>query len=140
MKKIILFILATASLVACKQQAKLVLEPHAGIQNPIMPIVYVGNEDNAQVIHITDYLPQVADFNSLVFTTEPSYQVLKAENGLITITGDHTLSILTVEDKNMGIKYDIPIIPHSNYEVGLVTKSYTDSTVTLKVLNDYEKN
>ena len=138
MKKIILFILATASLVACKQQAKLVLEPHAGIQNPIMPIVYVGNEDNAQVIHITDYLPQVADFNSLVFTTEPSYQVLKAENGLITITGDHTLSILTVEDKNMGIKYDIPIIPHSNYEVGLVTKSYTDSTVTLKVLNDYE--
>ena len=105
--------------------------------NPIMPIVYVGI-DTAQTIHLTDYLPQVKCFDSLTFTTEPSYQVVDAKDGLLTLKGDYTLSVLRIEDQTTGITYDIPILPKSQYEVGLVTKSSTDSTITIGILKEYE--
>ena len=133
MKKILLSILVASSLMACCNCA--CGDRNANTQNPIMPIVYNGGE---QVIYLTDYLPQVSNFDNLVFTTEPSYQVLSAENGLLTLVGDLTLSILSATDKESGIQYDIPVTPQSNYEVGLVTKSFTDSTITIGVLNDYE--
>ena len=139
MKKIVLSLMVTASLIACNFTEKVaVVDRNPDTQNPIMPIVYGGGDDLQETIHLTDYLPQVKCFDSLVFTTEPSYQVLKAGNGLLTITGDHTLSVLSIEDKTTGIKYDIPILPKSTYEVGLTTKSFTDSTITLDVLNEYE--
>ena len=141
MKKIILSIVAMASLVACNTQNtehKTVVDRNADTQNPIMPIVYNGGDDFTQTFYLTDYLPQITCFDSVVFTTEPSYQVLKVENGQLTLTGDYTLSILTAKDLTTGITYDIPIIPESNYQVGLVTKSFTDSTITIGVLNDYE--
>ena len=139
MKKIVLSLMVTASLIACNSTEKVaVVDRNPDTQNPIMPIVYGGGDDLQETIHLTDYLPQVKCFDSLVFTTEPSYQVLKAGNGLLTITGDHTLSVLSIEDKTTGIKYDIPILPKSTYEVGLTTKSFTDSTITLDVLNEYE--
>lgn len=138
MKKILLSILVATSLIACSQQAKLVIDPYATTQNPIMPIVYNGNNNNTQTIHLTDYLPQIQDFNNLTISTEPSYQVQSSVDGVLTLSGDYTLSVLSVKDNNLGITYDIPIVPDSKYEVGLVTKSFTDSTVTLKVLNDYE--
>ena len=133
MKKILLSILVASSLMACCNCA--CGDRNANTQNPIMPIVYNGGE---QVIYLTDYLPQVSNFDNLVFTTEPSYQVLSAENGLLTLVGDLTLSVLSATDKESGILYDIPVTPQSNYEVGLVTKSFTDSTITIGVLNDYE--
>ena len=133
MKKILLSILVASSLMACCNCA--CGDRNANTQNPIMPIVYNGGE---QVIYLTDYLPQVNNFDNLVFTTEPSYQVLSAENGLLTLVGDLTLSVLSATDKESGIQYDIPVTPQSNYEVGLVTKSFTDSTITIGVLNDYE--
>ena len=133
MKKILLSILVASSLIACCNCA--CGDRNANTQNPIMPIVYNGGE---QVIYLTDYLPQVSNFDNLVFTTEPSYQVLSAENGLLTLVGDLTLSVLSATDKESGIQYDIPVTPQSNYEVGLVTKSFTDSTITIGVLNDYE--
>ena len=133
MKKILLSILVASSLTACCNCA--CGDRNANTQNPIMPIVYNGGE---QVIYLTDYLPQVSNFDNLVFTTEPSYQVLSAENGLLTLVGDLTLSVLSATDKESGIQYDIPVTPQSNYEVGLVTKSFTDSTITIGVLNDYE--
>ena len=133
MKKILLSILVASSLMACCNCA--CGDRNANTQNPIMPIVYNGGE---QVIYLTDYLPQVSNFDNLVFTTEPSYQVLSAENGLLTLVGDLTLSVLSATDKESGIQYDIPVTPQSNYEVGLVTKSFTDSTITIGVLNDYE--
>ena len=133
MKKILLSILVASSLMACCNYA--CGDRNANTQNPIMPIVYNGGE---QVIYLTDYLPQVSNFDNLVFTTEPSYQVLSAENGLLTLVGDLTLSVLSATDKESGIQYDIPVTPQSNYEVGLVTKSFTDSTITIGVLNDYE--
>ena len=133
MKKILLSILVASSLMACCNCA--CGDRNANTQNPIMPIVYNGGE---QVIYLTDYLPQVSNFDNLVFTTEPSYQVLSTENGLLTLVGDLTLSVLSATDKESGIQYDIPITPQSNYEVGLVTKSFTDSTITVGVLNDYE--
>ena len=133
MKKILLSILVASSLMACCNCA--CGDRNANTQNPIMPIVYNGGE---QVIYLTDYLPQVSNFDNLVFTTEPSYQVLSAENGLLTLVGDLTLSVLSATDKESGIQYDIPVTPQSNYEVGLVTKSFTDSTITVGVLNDYE--
>ena len=133
MKKILLSILVASSLMACCNCA--CGDRNANTQNPIMPIVYNGGE---QAIYLTDYLPQVSNFDNLVFTTEPSYQVLSAENGLLTLVGDLTLSVLSATDKESGIQYDIPVTPQSNYEVGLVTKSFTDSTITIGVLNDYE--
>ena len=133
MKKILLSILVASSLMACCNCA--CGDRNANTQNPIMPIVYNGGE---QVIYLTDYLPQVNNFDNLVFTTEPSYQVLSAENGLLTLVGDLTLSVLSATDKESGIQYDIPVTPQSNYEIGLVTKSFTDSTITIGVLNDYE--
>ncbi|MBR2449885.1 MAG: hypothetical protein IKB40_00130 [Paludibacteraceae bacterium] len=139
MKRIILSFMAIACLVACNTTEKVtVVDRNAATQNPIMPIIYSGGDDFTETYHLTDYLPQVKCFDSLVFTTEPSYQVVKVENGLLTLTGDHTLSILSVEDKTTGIKYDIPIMPKSSYEVGLATKAFTDSTITISVLNDYE--
>jgi len=133
MKKILLSILVASSLMACCNCA--CGDRNANTQNPIMPIVYNGGE---QVIYLTDYLPQVSNFDNLVFTTEPSYQVLSVENGLLTLVGDLTLSVLSATDKESGIQYDILVTPQSNYEVGLVTKSFTDSTITIGVLNDYE--
>ena len=133
MKKILLSILVASSLMACCNCA--CGDRNANTQNPIMPIVYNGGE---QAIYLTDYLPQVSNFDNLVFTTEPSYQVLSAENGLLTLVGDLTLSVLSATDKESGIQYDIPVTPQGNYEVGLVTKSFTDSTITIGVLNDYE--
>ena len=139
MKKILLSIMVAAGLIACNTTEKVaVVDRNADTQNPIMPIVYNGGDDFTQTIYLTDYLPQVTCFDSLVFTTEPSYQVLKVEEGQLTFTGDHTLSILNVKDLTTGITYDIPIIPQSKYEVGLVTKSFTDSTITIGVLNEYE--
>ena len=139
MKRILLSIMVAASLVACNTTEKVaVVDRNADTQNPIMPIVFDGGDDFTQTIYLTDYLPQVTCFDSLVFTTEPSYQVLKVEEGQLTFIGDHTLSILNVKDLTTGITYDIPIIPQSNYEVGLVTKSFTDSTITIGVLNEYE--
>ena len=138
MKKILLSIMVAAGLVACNTTEKVAVDRNADTQNPIMPIMFNGGNDFTQTIYLTDYLPQVTCFDSLVFTTEPSYQILKVEEGQLTFTGDHTLSILNVKDLTTGITYDIPIIPQSNYEVGLVTKSFTDSTITIGVLNEYE--
>lgn len=135
MKKILLSIFVASSLMACCNST--CDDRNANTQNPIMPITY-GGADNGDVIHLTDYLPQIKCWDSVVFTTEPSYEVLKVENGLLTLAGDHTLSILSAKDLTTGITYDIPIFPQSNYEVGLVTKSFTDSTITIGVLNDYE--
>ena len=94
MKRIFLSIMVAASLVACNTTEKVAVDRNADTQNPIMPIVFSGGDDFTQTIYLTDYLPQVKCFDSLVFTTEPSYQVLKVEEGLLTFTGDHTLSIL----------------------------------------------
>ena len=139
MKKIVLSIMVAVGLIACNTTEKVaVVDRNADTQNPIMPIMFNGGNDFTQTIYLTDYLPQVTCFDSLVFTTEPSYQVLKVEEGQLTLTGDYTLSILNVKDLNTGITYDIPIIPQSKYEVGLVTKSFTDSTITIGVLNEYE--
>ena len=134
MKKILFLIAMTLGVVSCGLNSK-VEDRNASTKNPIMPIIYTGD---AQPIYLTDYLPQVEDWNTLKFFTEPSYQVVGIENGIITLMGDHTLSVLTVLDQATGIKYDLPIIPKSNYEVGLTTKSYTDSTITISILNPYE--
>ena len=135
MKHIFLSILLAANLMACCNHA--CCDRNANTQNPIMPIAYCGGETNSQVLYLTDYLPQVSNFDNLVITTEPSYQVVCVQDGQLTITGDNSLSVLHAEDKDTGKKYDIAITPKSQYEVGLVTKAFTDSTITIEVLNDY---
>ena len=84
MKRIFLSIMVAASLVACNTTEKVAVDRNANTQNPIMPIVFSGGDDFTQTIYLTDYLPQVKCFDSLVFTTEPSYQVLKVEEGIGT--------------------------------------------------------
>ena len=135
MKHIFLSILLAANLMACCNHA--CCDRNANTQNPIMPIAYCGGETNSQVLYLTDYLPQVNNFDNLVITTDPAYQVVCLQNGQLTLTGDNSLSVLHAEDKGTGKKYDIAITPKSQYEVGLVTKAFTDSTITIEVLNDY---
>ena len=141
MKKIVLLFAAALGLVACGPKATttptVVEDRNANTQNPIMPIVY-NPTDSVQQCHLTDYLPQVTNWDTLKFFTEPSYQVVSVENGILNLIGDNTLSVLSVWDQSNDAKYDIPIVPKSTYEVGLVTKSYTDSTITIGVLNSYE--
>ena len=139
MKKIFLFIMVATSLMACTTTStKQTVDRNADTQNPIMPIVYGNGNEMTETIYLTDYLPQVANFDSLIFATEPSYQVVSVKDGKLELIGDNTLSVLRATDQMTGIVYDIPILPYSNYEVGLVTKSFTDSTITIGVLNEYE--
>ena len=139
MKKIFLSIMVAASLVACSTTStQQTVDRNADTQNPIMPIMYGNGNELTETIYLTDYLPQVTNYESLTFTTEPSYQVVSVGDGKLELMGDNTLSILRATDLTTGIAYDIPILPYSNYEVGLVTKSFTDSTITIGVLNEYE--
>ena len=100
MKHIFLSILLAANLMACCNHA--CCDRNANTQNPIMPIAYCGGETNSQVLYLTDYLPQVSNFDNLVITTEPSYQVVCVQDGQLTITGDNSLSVLHAEDKDRG--------------------------------------
>ena len=139
MKKIFLSIMVAASLVACSTTStQQTVDRNADTQNPLMPIMYGNGNELTETIYLTDYLPQVTNYESLTFTTEPSYQVVSVGDGKLELMGDNTLSILRAMDLTTGIAYDIPILPYSNYEVGLVTKSFTDSTITIGVLNEYE--
>ena len=139
MKKIFLSIMVVASLMACSTTStNQAVDRNADTQNPIMPIMYGNGNELTETIYLTDYLPQVSNFDSLTFTTEPSYQIVSVKDGKLELIGDNTLSILRATDLTTGINYDIPILPYSNYEVGLVTKSFTDSTITIGVLNEYE--
>lgn len=139
MKKILLFFALALVLAACGKQNPQVEDRNPTTQNPIMPIVYSNPDGNGQAIYLTDYLPQVSNWDSLKFFTEPSYRVVSTENGIITLAGDHTLSVLSVLDQTDGTQYDIPILPKAKYEVGLVTQSFTDSTITIGVLDEYER-
>ena len=136
MKHIFLILLATIGLISCGNKTQNAQnEANANTQNPIMPIVFVG--ENTEVI-LTDYLPALTAEDQVVFTTEPSYQVSNVTAESITLNGDYTLSVLSVDVPNKGLHYDIPIVPQSQYEVGLATKSFSDSTLTISVLNEYE--
>ena len=136
MKHIFFILLATIGLISCSNNAQNAHnEANANTQNPIMPIVFTG--ENTQVI-LTDYLPALTEEDEAVFSTEPSYQVTNVTAEGFTLNGDHTLSVLTVEVPAKGLHYDIPIVPQSPYEVGLTTKSFSDSTITIGVLNQYE--
>lgn len=136
MKHILFILVATIGLASCCNQSRCAQqEANANTQNPIMPITFVG--ENTEVI-LTDYLPALGAEDEVVFTTEPSYQVSNVTAEGFTLNGDHTLSVLGVDVPAKGLHYDIPIVPQSQYEVGLVTKSFSDSTITLAVLNEYE--
>ena len=136
MKHIFLILLASIGLISCGNKAQNAQnEANANTQNPIMPIVFVG--ENTEVI-ITDYLPALTQEDEVLFSTEPSYQVSNVTADAFTLNGDHTLSILSVDVPAKGLHYDIPIVPQSQYEVGLATKSFSDSTLTISVLKEYE--
>jgi hypothetical protein len=74
MKHIFLSIVMACSLLACTHA----VDRNANTQNPIMPIVYYG-EDGTETIYLTDYLPQVVDFGTLTFSTQEGYEVVKVE-------------------------------------------------------------
>ena len=136
MKHIFFILLATIGLISCGNNAQNAQnEANANTQNPIMPIVFVG--ENTEIV-LTDYLPALSEEDEVVFSTEPSYQVSNVTADAFTLNGDHTLSILSVDVPAKGLHYDIPIVPQSQYEVGLATKSFSDSTITISVLNNYE--
>ena len=95
MKHILFILLATIGLISCGNNAQNAHnEANANTQNPIMPIVFTG--ENTQVI-LTDYLPALTEEDEAVFSTEPSYQVTNVTAEGFTLNGDHTLSVLTVE-------------------------------------------
>ena len=136
MKHFLFVLLAAIGLVSCCNKTHNAQEEaNANTQNPIMPIVFVG--ENTEVI-LTDYLPALIAEDEVVYTTEPSYTVTATADGLL-LNGDNSLSVLGVDVPAKGLHYDIPIVPKAQYEVGLVTKSFSDSTITLAVLNQYER-
>ena len=137
MRHTLLTILAAMTLISCSTTATQTPQPeaNANTQNPIMPIVFTGEDTH---VVLTDYLPALEADDQVLLSTEPSYQVINANAEGFTLNGDHTLSVLSVDVPNKGLHYDIPIVPQSQYEVGLTTKSFTDSTITLGVLNEYE--
>ena len=137
MKHTLLTIIAALGLISCSTTATQTpqSEVNANTQNPIMPIIFGGEHTH---VTLTDYLPALEAEDQVLISTEPSYQVTNATADGFTLDGDHTLSVLSVDVPNKGLHYDIPIVPQSKYEVGLSTKSFTDSTITLNVLNEYE--
>ena len=136
MKHVLFVLLAAIGLTACCTKTHNAQEEaNANTQNPIMPIVFVG--ENTEVI-LTDYLPTLTAEDEVVYTTEPSYTVTATADGFL-LNGDNSLSVLGVDVPAKGLHYDIPIVPKAQYEVGLVTKSFSDSTITLAVLNQYER-
>ena len=136
MKHSFLFLFAFIGLVSCgsKKEAP-TQELNADTQNPIIPIVY-----NGEIMDVvrTDYFPILADDDSVVYTTEPSYSVTNVTPKGFTLVGDQTLAVLSVDVPNKGLHYDVPIVPAGKRVQALVTKSCTDSTVTLQVLQDFE--
>ena len=133
MKHIFLSIVMACSLLACTHA----VDRNANTQNPIMPIVYYG-EDGTETIYLTDYLPQVVDFGTLTFSTQEGYEVVKVENGLLTLKGNNTLSVLGVDDTSTGTHWDIPVLPQATYEVGMVTKGYSCCHINIELLHAYK--
>ena len=133
MKHIFLSIVMACSLLACTHA----VDRNANTQNPIMPIVYYG-EDGTETIYLTDYLPQVVDFGTLTFSTQEGYEVVKVENGLLTLKGNNTLSVLGVDDASTGTHWDIPVLPQATYEVGMVTKGYSCCHINIELLHAYK--
>ena len=129
MRHTLLTILAAMTLISCSTTATQTPQPeaNANTQNPIMPIVFTGEDTH---VVLTDYLPALEADDQVLLSTEPSYQVSNVTAEGFTLDGDHTLSVLSVDVPNKGLHYDIPIVPQSQYEVGLTTKSFTDSTIT----------
>ena len=133
MKHIFLSIVMACSLLACTHA----VDRNANTQNPIMPIVYYG-EDGTETIYLTDYLPQVVDFGTLTFSTQEGYEVVKVENGLLTLKGNNTLSVLGVDDASTGTHWDIPVLPQATYEVGMVTKGYSCCHINIELFHAYK--
>ena len=102
---------------------------NATTQNPIMPIRYAGTTTH---IYLTDYLPQTSATDKIAFTTQPGYDIALTDQGEMDITGDNTLSVLSVQ-VNDSARYDIPILPRLENAQGLVTVDCTDSTVLLTI-------
>ena len=136
MKHIFFILLATIGLISCGNTAQNAQnEANANTQNPIMPIAYVG--ENTQIVR-TDYLPALTAEDTVVYATEPSYSVQEVTADGFTLVGDQTLSVLSVDVPNKNLHYDIPIVPAGARVQALVTESCTDSTITLKLLQDFE--
>ena len=132
MKHIFLLIVMACCLMACTHA----VDRNTNTQNPIMPIVYYG-EEGAETIYLTDYLPQVADFATLSFRTQEGYEVVNVENGLLTLKGNNTLSVLGIDDAATGAHWDIPVLPQAAYEVGMVTKGYSCCHINVELLKEY---
>ena len=127
-------LVTTCLLVCCgnnKTTTQVVEDRNANTQNPIMPIHFSGSTTH---IYLTDYIPQVCDEDTITYSTERSYQVLNIRNGEFDLTGDNTLSVLTVI-VNGKDHYDIPILPNLKTAQGLVTTCCTDSSVSITIKN-----
>jgi hypothetical protein len=135
MKHYLFILIATIGLVSCGTQAQSTqAEANANTQNPIMPIVYVG--ENTDVVR-TDYLPALNLEDSVVYATEASYAIANVTAEGFTLTGNNALSVLSVDVPAKGLHYDIPIVPTGARVQALVTESCTDSTITMKLLQPF---
>ena len=135
MKHYLFILIATIGLVSCGTQAQSTqAEANANTQNPIMPIVYVG--ENTDVVR-TDYLPTLNLEDSVVYATEASYAIANVTAEGFTLTGNNALSVLSVDVPAKGLHYDIPIVPTGARVQALVTESCTDSTITMKLLQPF---
>ncbi|MBQ7191259.1 MAG: hypothetical protein IJS00_00100 [Paludibacteraceae bacterium] len=126
MKKVIFLLLSAIALLSCHNSQK---TKDIEVTNPIMPIHYTGGE--MQIV-LTDYLPWLSQEELLLITSdEDHYMVLDiAEDGSsITLTGDNTLSCLTLSNQQQ--QWDIPIVPHLPNQQALISTAATSNTVDI---------
>ena len=136
MKQILFMLFIAIGLSSCGSHSQNAQkDANANTQNPIMPIAFVG--ENTPVV-LTDYLPVLSAEDEVKFITEPSYQVTKITDDGLILNGDYTLSVLSIEVPNKDLRYDIPIVPAGTRKQALITESCTDSTVTLRLLTEFE--
>ncbi len=120
---ILLFFVSLFALSACGKQTPVQAE---AVVNPIMPIHYAGG---VQHLWLTDYLPALSGDEAIAFATTQSYSVTNYANLELDLTGDNSLSTLSVIiDDNA--RYDIAILPDLPFATGLVTTGCTDEEVS----------
>ena len=136
MKHIIFTLLAAIGLASCSTGAQRTqAEANANTQNPIMPISYV---QGITPVVLTDYLPGICADDSVVFTAEPSYAISQITAEGFCLEGDGTLSSLSVTVPSKDARYDIAIVPAGERLPMLITESCTDTTITLRLLQEFE--
>ncbi len=126
MKKSTFILFSFVSLLLMSACAKQPSAQAEAVVNPIMPIHYTGD---VQHLWLTDYLPALSGDEAIAFATTPGYNVTNYANLELDLTGDNSLSTLTVIVNDQA-RYDIAILPKLPFATGLITTGCSDEAIS----------